>query len=243
MVHRSKKSDFFARPLPVAVALDSDWSESQIWLRRMKGQIWGFKVGSILFAQEGPRIIEKIRRQGYRVFLDLKFHDIPNTVAGACRAAFSWGVDVLTVHASGGRAMLEAAAESQTASQKIVAVTVLTSFDRADLNEVGVTSALSTQVERLAAVAMKAKIAGLVSSVQEVRSLRQKFPKSFLVTPGVRLGESHDQKRTGTLQGALQDGSSLVVLGRALTEADDWKAAWQKLTSSLGETSLRKRSA
>src|SRR5688572_23964168 len=94
--------------IPVVVALDSSWRESKVWLDRLQGRVWGFKIGSILFSEQGPTVVEKVRNAGFRVFLDLKFHDIPNTVQHATHEAFSWGVNLLTVHAAGGRKMLEA---------------------------------------------------------------------------------------------------------------------------------------
>jgi len=119
-----------SRPLPIAVALDGSWKDVKIWTNRLENKVWGFKVGSILYAERGPRIIEDLKSKGFNIFLDLKFHDIPNTVKLAVRQAFSHGVDLLTVHACGGRDMLEVAASEQKRNQKVVAVTVLTSLDQ-----------------------------------------------------------------------------------------------------------------
>ncbi len=231
-----------SQKLPIAVALDGDWKHSKIWLDRLKGLVWGFKVGSILFTEQGPSVIESIQKKGFSVFLDLKFHDIPNTVQGAVREAFSLGASVTTVHAAGGVEMLKAAAAEQTKNQLVVAVSVLTSLDEVNLRSIGVQRSVSEQMQGLSELALSCGIRGLVSSPQEVAALRLKFPESYLVTPGIRIGEAHDQKRTGSLKQALEDGSSLIVLGRALTESKKWEETWQSLTSSLGETFSKKRS-
>lgn len=225
----------------MVVALDDDWKKSKVWVKRLRGKVWGFKVGSILFAERGPSVVESILGEGHRVFLDLKYCDIPNTVEKAVKTAFSWGVDLLTVHAFGGRPMLEACSQHQSKKQKIVAVTVLTSLERKDLRELGLARDVSEQVRALGRLAISSGIAGLVCSPLEVRMLRQQFPGSFLVTPGVRIAESHDQKRTATLTDALDSGSSLVVLGRALTESKDWESTWAQLISSSEETFSKKR--
>lgn len=238
---RSAKTTF--KKLPVAVALDSNWKESKVWLKRLKGRVWGFKIGSILFSEKGPQIIDEVRSAGFKVFLDLKFCDIPNTVSGAVKESFGWGVNLLTVHASGGRAMLEAAAKLQKAQQLVAAVTVLTSMDQTDLTDIGVSRLLQDQVSALGRLSIEAGIRGLVCSPHEVARLRSQFPQAFLVTPGVRLREAHDQKRVATLREAIENGSSLVVLGRALTEAKDWESTWQELISSLDGMSLKKLSA
>lgn len=239
---KSSKKNIASSKLPIAVALDGDWKSSKIWLDRLKGLVWGFKVGSILFTEKGPSVIEAIQKRGFSVFLDLKYHDIPNTVQGAVKEAFSWGVSVTTVHAAGGVEMLKAAASEQRPEQIIVAVTVLTSLDEINLRAVGVNRPLAEHMHALSELSLECGIRGLVSSPQEVASLRRRFPEAFLVTPGIRLGEAHDQKRTGSLSQALADGSSLVVLGRALTESQDWEDSWQNLTSSLDATFSKKRS-
>ena len=227
----------------VVIALDDEWKRSKCWISRLRGQVWGFKVGSILFAERGPKVIETIRKEGHQVFLDLKYCDIPNTVERAVKVAFDWGVDLLTVHASGGRAMLEACAQHQSKLQRILAVTVLTSLERKDLAEMGVSRDVSDQVKALAKLAVSSGVSGLVCSPLEVKMLRESFPSSYLVTPGVRVQQTHDQKRVATLSDALQAGSSLVVLGRALTESKDWESTWAQLISSSDETSLKRRLA
>jgi orotidine-5'-phosphate decarboxylase len=224
--------------LPIAIALDGDWKDVKIWTNRLKGKVWGFKIGSILYAERGPRIVEDLKAKGFNVFLDLKFHDIPNTVKFAVRQSFAHGADLLTVHACGGKAMLEAAAAEQKRNQKVVAVTVLTSLSQPDLKSLGVERKLNQQVLKMGKLAMDAGIKGLVCSPQEVQSLRKKYSKAVLVTPGVRFAKGgDDQKRTETPGSALKKGSSLIVLGRALTAAPDWKKAWHKVTSSMAEMS------
>mgnify|MGYP000911889541 CR=1 FL=1 len=228
---------------PFIVALDDEWSESKVWLKRLKGRVWGFKVGSILFSQKGPKVVEEIQKAGFRVFLDLKFHDIPNTVEGAVREAFKMGVNLCTVHACGGRQMLEAISPLQKKDQRLLAVTVLTSLDQKNLEEIGVERSLREQVASMAELAVGCGIKGLVSSPHEVSLLRQKFSSALLVTPGVRLQQAHDQKRVATPQQAIDDGADLLVIGRALTESKNWEKSWDELTSSLEGTSLKKRSA
>lgn len=228
--------------LPIAIALDGNWESSKVWLDRLKGRVWGFKVGSILFCERGPSLIEEILKRDLGVFLDLKFCDIPNTVEGAVSRAFSWGVQLTTVHAFGGSAMLKAAAAQQRPGQAVVAVTVLTSLDQGDLKSIGVERELGDQVNSLGQLAMSSGIKGLVCSPLEVENLRKQFPSATLVTPGVRLGEAHDQKRTASLAEAFKLGSSLPVLGRALTESKNWEQTWEELTSSLAGTSLKKLS-
>ena len=222
------------RQYPIAVALDGPWSEVKVWAERLKDKVWGFKVGSILYADRGPQLVDDLKSKGFNVFLDLKFHDIPNTVQLAVRGAFAHGADLLTVHACGGRAMLEAAASEQKGDQKILAVTVLTSLDQSDLHSIGVQNELPDQVVNLGKLAVDSGIKGLVCSPKEVGLLREKFPQTFLLTPGVRFqAGGDDQKRTETIASAFDKGASMVVLGRALTKAEKWEEAWKKVTSSM----------
>ncbi len=218
---------------PVVVALDEPWNSAKIWVDRLKGRVWGFKVGSILFAERGPTVVEEILNSGARVFLDLKYHDIPNTVQLSVRRAVSWGVSLITVHAWGGHAMLKAAAAEQKPDQRVVAVTVLTSLDQEDLKQAGVLGDLEGQVQRLATLAINSGIAGLVSSPHEVADLRERFPEATLVTPGIRLDPgTDDQKRTLGIDETLRAGSDLAVVGRVLTMATDWEKQWERITSS-----------
>ena len=220
--------------LPFVFALDQKWSDAQIWVERLGKEIWGFKVGSILFTEEGPAAIRYLKSKGQRVFLDLKFHDIPNTVSGAVKVAFDVGVDWLTVHAAGGQKMLEAIAPLQNSSQKILAITVLTSLEESDTKALGWNRPISEQVKSMADLAMQVGIAGLVSSPHEVEFLRTRYENALLITPGVRFSQEHqDQKRTAAAKKALDDGSSCVVLGRALSESKNWESTWQEIKSSL----------
>jgi len=220
--------------LPFVFALDQKWSEAQLWVERLGSEIWGFKVGSILFTEEGPAAIRYLKSKGRRVFLDLKFHDIPNTVSGAVKAAFDLGVDWLTVHAAGGQKMLEAIAPLQNQNQKILAISVLTSLEESDTQTLGWNRPIAEQVKGMANLAMSSGIEGLVSSPHEVEFLRAQYKDALLITPGVRFSnDRQDQKRTATAEQALKSGSSCIVLGRALSESKNWESTWQEIKSSL----------
>ena len=197
-----------------------------------------YKVGLELFTREGPSVVRALHGRRKRVFLDLKLHDIPNTVAGAVRAAAELEVELLTVHAGGGRAMLEAAADAAadaaSGQLRLLAVTVLTSFTGAglgeawgrDVDEVG------AEVERLARLSVGAGIDGVVSSAHEAAGLRAALgPDAVLVTPGIRLpgGEAHDQRRVATPDTAVRDGADFLVVGRAITESPDPQAALSRV--------------
>jgi orotidine-5'-phosphate decarboxylase len=188
-----------------------------------------YKVGMQLYTGEGPQIVRDLVNSGREVFLDLKYHDIPNTVASAVREAAQLGVSMLTVHASGGEKMLRAAAEASRVGAdvrppEILAVTVLTSMDESDLHQTGVSGTLLEQVLRLASTALNAGCAGVVSSAREVRALRTKLGENFLiVTPGVRPAGSDqgDQARVVTPAVAIQSGATHIVVGRPITAAKD----------------------
>ncbi len=186
-----------------------------------------FKVGKQLFTAEGPRIVRQLVSGGRKVFLDLKFHDIPNTVAGAVKAAAELNVAMLTVHASGGAKMLRAAAEAAKAAKNpplVLAVTVLTSLGEPDLQEIGVSGRPVDQVLRLAALARDNGCMGVVASPQEVRSLRAALGEGFaIVTPGVRPAgaDAGDQARVATPADAIRNGANYLVVGRPITEASD----------------------
>lgn len=192
---------------------------------RLDGLEW-VKVGSILFLAEGPRLIGELKERGLSVFLDLKWHDIPSTVAGAVKAAAALGVDMATVHALGGAAMMSAAAEVK-AKMKLVAVTVLTSHDDASLaGAVGVGSAggVLGEVERMAALAIRAGVDGVVCSAHEARAVVSALPgHPLIVVPGVRLGgdASGDQKRVADPRSASRAGATHVVVGRSITRSED----------------------
>jgi len=227
------------------IALDVDSSERATSLARdLQGVVGGLKIGSELFTSEGPSIVQALVAQGHRVFLDLKFHDIPNTVAGAVRAATRLGVWMLTIHTSGGAAMMRAAVEAADAEAKqraverplIVGVTVLTSLDDRTLAEVGVGRGLVEQVESMAALARSAGLDGIVCSPQEAARLRAACGKDFvLVTPGIRAATASrgpavgsrvdDQARTLTAAEAIAAGASYLVVGRPIVKAADPRAA------------------
>lgn len=185
------------------------------------------KVGLELFVKEGPRVVERVRALGRDVFLDLKLHDIPETVGRAVTSARSLGVRYLTLHASGGTAMLRAAAEAAGQDLQLLAVTVLTSLDADDLGALGITATPEAHVVRLARLAQSAGLGGLVCSPHECKALRQALGQEFtLVTPGIRpAGEqAGDQKRIATPSSAIADGASLLVVGRPIRDAADPRA-------------------
>lgn len=192
---------------------------------RLEGTCRWFKVGLELFVAEGPAVLEPLLARGYSLFLDLKFHDIPNTVAGAVRSAAALGVRMLTLHAAGGPEMLKAArvaVEGMTDPPELLAVTVLTSMDRPQLEAVGVADAPAEQVSRLARMGVEAGIRGFVCSPQEVNALRALTgPQGVLVIPGIRPAgsETGDQKRIATPAEALRQGASYLVVGRPITQA------------------------
>jgi orotidine-5'-phosphate decarboxylase len=214
------------------VALDVANAEKARALVRELGDSVGFyKVGKELFTAAGPSVVRDLVADGKRVFLDLKFHDIPNTVAGAVRTASALGVSLLTVHASGGSRMLRAAADAaaQTGARPIVlAVTVLTSLVSADLEEIGVTGGVEAQVIRLAGLAIRAGCGGIVASAQEAAHLRSSYGAAFtLVTPGIRPagGIAADQARVVTPEDAIRAGANYLVVGRPISAADNPKEA------------------
>lgn len=186
-----------------------------------------YKVGMQLYTAEGPSIVRELVASGHRVFLDLKYHDIPNTVGSAVREAAQLGVSMLTVHASGGSKMLRTAAEaaaSQAAAPLVLAVTVLTSLDDGDLNSMGVRGNVVDQVLRLAAIALSSGCKGVVASAHEAASLRAELGRDFtIVTPGVRpAGSGHaDQVRVVTPAEAVASGATYIVVGRPITDAAD----------------------
>lgn len=222
----------------IIVALDTDSPEAALAsVSRLAGEVGLFKVGMELFPRGGPDLVNRIRAKGAEVFLDLKFHDIPNTVAGAVKSAVAMGVKFATVHASGGRAMLAAAAAAAAGSgTTILAVTVLTSLDDADLASVGFAFPAAEAVDRLAGLAMAAGIGGIVCSAREVAAVRAAVGKNVvLVTPGVRLpGDSAgDQKRVVTPFDAMRAGADYLVVGRPITKAADPVAAARKIAAEI----------
>src|SRR6266851_10316261 len=199
-----------------------------------------YKVGKQLFTAEGPQVVRDLTAAGKKVFLDLKYHDIPNTVAGAVGEAARLGVDMLTVHASGGGKMLRAAVEAAQATKPdllVLAVTVLTSMDDVELGMIGVRGAVLDQVLRLAALALSNGCQGVVASALEAAALREEFGHDFaIVTPGVRLAGSgpHDQARVVTPAEAIAAGASHIVVGRPITEASDPAAEARAILGQVG---------
>ena len=210
------------------VALDvPDARAASEMVKRLEGTCVWFKVGLELFTAAGPAVVQTLVDQGYSVFLDLKFHDIPNTVAGAVRSAATLGARMINVHASGGPEMLAAAQASLSSiadPPELLAVTVLTSMDTAQLKASGVGRSPEQQVELLAKMGLDAGIRGFVCSPQEVAALRALTgPEGILVVPGVRPAGADlgDQKRLATPSAALRDGASYLVVGRPITQAPD----------------------
>jgi orotidine-5'-phosphate decarboxylase len=230
---------------PIIAALDVPTADQALKLAQEIAPVVGaFKIGSELFTSAGPDIVRQIRATGAAVFLDLKFHDIPNTVAKAVAAATRLDVQMLTVHTSGGLEMMQAAEKSaqQTALQSgrntplVLGVTVLTSHDGHSLSEIGCETNVGRQVERLVNLAVKAGLRGLVCSPLEIAGLRQILPEQVqLVTPGIRTGaeQADDQKRTLTPRQALDAGASWLVIGRPIYAVDNPRAAAEKILASL----------
>lgn len=211
----------------LAVALDFPSAQPALELvDRLAGTCRWFKVGMELYYATGNSLVETLRNRGFNVFLDLKLHDIPNTVAGAVRSATQAGASLLTLHAGGGPVMMTAAAEAAAApgSPRLLAVTVLTSMDTAQLSAVGVASSPAEQVLRLARLAQKSGIDGMVCSAEEVGTLRTELgSEAMLVIPGIRPtgSEIDDQKRIATPTAAIERGASMLVVGRPITRAAD----------------------
>ena len=228
------------------VALDvSSAAEAERIVSALGDSVETYKVGMQLYTAQGPQIVRDLIASGKQVFLDLKYHDIPNTVAAAVRDAAHLGVSMLTVHACGGSKMLRAAAEAareRNAQTKILAVTVLTSMDEHDLHEIAVHDPVLDQVVRLASIALKAGCDGVVSSAHEVKALRAKLGDNFLaITPGVRpAGASHgDQARVVTPAEAITAGATHIVVGRPITGATDPAAASREILHEIEAQSSR----
>ncbi len=197
------------------------------------------KVGKELFTRGGPELVRQLASRGFDVFLDMKFHDIPNTVAQAVKAAAELGVWMVNVHALGGRKMLAAARAALADVPRpplLIAVTVLTSLDETELHEIGLSGSVADNVSRLAALAQQAGLDGVVCSAQEARSLRARFgPRFQLVTPGIRPGGAalNDQKRSMTPAEAMRAGADYLVIGRPITQAPEPSAVLQAIIAEL----------
>ncbi|HEY8117636.1 MAG TPA: orotidine-5'-phosphate decarboxylase [Methylophilaceae bacterium] len=224
----------------IIVALDyADAASALQLVERLDPALCRLKVGKELFTASGPQLVETLIAKGFSIFLDLKFHDIPNTVAKACEAASRLGVWMLNVHASGGLAMMQAAREGVAKSghkPMLIAVTVLTSMDQATLTQVGVHAELQTQVLNLAKLTQQAGLDGIVCSAQEASALRTALGKDFcLVTPGIRPANAKqdDQSRIVTPAEALRLGSSYLVIGRPITQAANPLSALEKINEEI----------
>lgn len=228
----------------IILALDfPEFKEAKNWVEKLRGKIKTFKVGPILFLDSGPQGLEELTESGAEIFLDLKFHDIPSTVEKASRHAVRYGIKMFTIHALGGLEMMKAAveavrSESERSSKPkplVLAVTVLTSQNEESLKQIGISDSSQDTVLRLAALADKAGVDGLVASGKEVEVLRREFGDRFtLVVPGIRPGTgTHDQKRVAMPAEAVSLGADYLVIGRAITEAEEPEAVVDEIVNSI----------
>jgi len=229
----------------IIFALDVDhFADAQRWVNLLKNHIGLFKVGKQLFTHAGPKVVDMIRQKGQKVFLDLKYHDIPNTVARAGEEATKLNVAMFNLHALGGIEMMKKTVEASRAMAKslgvpkptILAVTILTSMDENALKEVGIQNSVLEEVGRLASLASKAGVDGVVASPQEIGTIRERCGEKFLiVTPGIRApsDKKDDQKRTLTPKEAISAGANYLVIGRPIKEAKDPIEAVQKILEDI----------
>lgn len=224
----------------IVIPLDyADANEALALARKIDPGLCRVKVGKELFTRAGPGVVEQLMQLGFEVFLDLKFHDIPTTVARACSAAADMGVWMVNIHASGGKKMMDearAAIDKHSHHPLLIAVTVLTSMNEDDLKETGVTRPLAEQVMSLARLAHACRLDGVVCSAHEVQALKQAFGDKFtLVTPGIRPGGSdkNDQSRVMTPAEAIRAGSHYLVIGRPITQAPDPLAALMAINEEI----------
>ncbi|HEX8641652.1 MAG TPA: orotidine-5'-phosphate decarboxylase [Allosphingosinicella sp.] len=221
---------------PVFVALDTtDLDRAKEIATRVRGQVGGMKLGLEFFCANGAEGVRSMGEIGLPVFLDLKLHDIPNTVAKAVQALRPLEPTILTVHAAGGRSMMEDAKATAPAGTKVIGVTVMTSLDDEDLASTGVSGDSHAHVERLTALVREAGLDGVVCSGHEVAAAKRLWPDGFFVVPGVRPREAGaaDQKRVMTPREALDNGASILVVGRPITQAPDPEAAARAIAATL----------
>jgi orotidine-5'-phosphate decarboxylase len=237
----------------VIVALDVPDRDSALRLvEKVSGLVGMFKIGSQLFTAEGPQLVREIVTSGERVFLDLKFHDIPNTVAGAVESAARLGVSILNVHTLGGSEMMRAAAHAVgdrgllwITRPAVLGVTVLTSMDKADLADVGIPLDLTAEVVRLATLARDSGLDGIVASPHEIRLIRECITaeRFIILTPGIRPAwtAKGDQKRIATPVDAIRDGADFIVVGRAITDSPDPRGAAERILEEIdkGQSAAR----
>jgi orotidine-5'-phosphate decarboxylase len=221
---------------PVFVAIDTpDPDRAKAIAAKIRTHVGGLKLGLEFFSANGADGVRDMAEFGLPIFLDLKLHDIPNTVAKAVQALNPLDLAILTIHAAGGRAMMEDAKAAASSGTKVVAVTVLTSLDEEDLEATGIAGAPPAQVARLAALAREAGLDGVVCSGAEVAALKKAWPDGFFVVPGVRPagGAVGDQKRVVTPRKAMDAGASILVVGRPITSAEDPDAAARAIAATL----------
>ena len=236
----SSRSNSTSKAPQLIVALDFPNLKSTLDLaEQLDPTLCRVKVGKELFTQVGPEVIRRLHDLGHEIFLDLKFHDIPNTVANACAAAADLGVWMINVHASGGGQMMSAAKEklaNRSSAPLLIAVTVLTSSSQKELNEIGITATPEEQVIRLASLTSECGLDGVVCSAQEAKALRALTRPEFnLVTPGIRPAgfDAGDQKRVCTPAEAINNGADYIVIGRPITQAPDPVAVLKEVVSGL----------
>ena len=221
------------------IAIDqNDINKAKELIQKLPQEMCGIKVGKELFTACGPEIIQWIQEKGFKVFLDLKYHDIPNTVKKACFVASKMGVSILNVHALGGIDMMLAAKEGVDKSNNnpyLIAVTLLTSMDSNGLKDIGFTSTVNKQILNLAKIASQAKMDGIVCSAKDIINIKSELPESFLyVTPGIRLSSGKDdQKRVTSPIDAVKMGSNILVIGRPITQAKNPEAVLNEIMDEI----------
>ncbi len=229
-----KKADLIvALDVPNAEAMEEK-------LQEMPDFIEWYKVGLELFCAEGPAVLEPLKKRGKKIFLDLKLHDIPRTVGHAVKTAAAHGVNLMTVHAIGGRAMLEEAAKAAAECEnppKLVAVTTLTSLSQDDFRDLGIDRTVSEQAVELGRLSISSGIDGMVTSAHEAKALHAAFPEAILVTPGIRMpeGDVGDQKRVATPSFAVEQGATHLVIGRPIVQAADPVAAATAMLNDMNK--------